>query len=124
MAVAAAGCAALSLVMAGGPAASGSVTAVHGSVAPRGAAARFGAPRAEPARLDRATRAALAHPGNTGPASPGHGFVVLDGSPGAPAANPATGTVYVPIQCATSFATRDGLSTMSHTIQSTGSGGR
>ena len=103
MAVAAAGCAALSLVMAGGPAASGSVTAVHGSVAPRGAAARFGAPRAEPARLDRATRAALAHPGNTGPASPGHGFVVLDGSPGAPAANPATGTVYVPIQCATSF---------------------
>jgi DNA-binding beta-propeller fold protein YncE len=102
-ALVAAGCAAVSLVMAGGPAASGSVTAVHGSVAPRGAAARFGAPRAEPARLDRAARAALAHPGNTGPASPGHGFVVLDGSPGAPAANPATGTVYVPIQCATSF---------------------
>jgi DNA-binding beta-propeller fold protein YncE len=53
--------------------------------------------------LDRATRAALAHLGNTVQAGPGHGFVVLDGSPGAPAANPATGTVYVPIQCATSF---------------------
>jgi DNA-binding beta-propeller fold protein YncE len=89
--------------MAGGPAASGSVAALHGSVAPRGAAARAGALRAEPARLDRASRAALAHLGNAGQASPGRGFVVLHGSPGAPAANPATGTVYVPIQCETSF---------------------
>ena len=31
------------------------------------------------------------------------GSVVLGGSPGTPAANPRTGTVYVPIQCATSF---------------------
>src|ERR1700746_107401 len=29
--------------------------------------------------------------------------VVLGGSPGTPAANPRTGTVYVPIQCTTSF---------------------
>jgi len=103
IAVAAAGCAAVSLVMAGGPAASGSVAAVHGSVVPRGAAARLGALRVGPARLDRAGRAALVHLGSTGPASPGRGFVVLDGSPGALAANPATGTVYVPIQCAASF---------------------
>jgi DNA-binding beta-propeller fold protein YncE len=102
-ALAAAGCAALSLVMAGGPAASGSVAAVHGSVAPRGAAERFAALRVESPRLDRARLAARAHLGNTGQASPGHEFVVLDGSPGALAANPVTGTVYVPIQCATSF---------------------
>ncbi len=31
------------------------------------------------------------------------GSVVLDGSPGAPAANPRTGTVYVPIQCRADF---------------------
>jgi DNA-binding beta-propeller fold protein YncE len=31
------------------------------------------------------------------------GSVVLGGSPGTPAANPLTGTVYVPIQCTTSF---------------------
>ena len=31
------------------------------------------------------------------------GSVVLGGSPGTPAANPRTGTVYVPIQCTTSF---------------------
>ena len=40
----------------------------------------------------------------TGPSSRG-GFVVLDGSPGAPAANPKTNTVYVPIQCTTSSCT-------------------
>src|SRR5215467_8919628 len=98
----AAAAAAPSLVMASGPA-SGSVAAMHSSAGPRGAAARFGALRAQPARLDRASRAALVHLGSTGPASPGRGFVVLDGSPGALAANPATGTVYVPIQCAASF---------------------
>jgi len=32
-----------------------------------------------------------------------YGSVVLGGSPGTPAANPLTGTVYVPIQCTTSF---------------------
>jgi DNA-binding beta-propeller fold protein YncE len=37
-----------------------------------------------------------------GPPS-GGGFVLLDGSPGYPAANPKTDTLYVPIQCATSF---------------------
>ena len=37
-----------------------------------------------------------------GPAAFG-GSVVLGGSPGTPAANPLTGTVYVPIQCTTSF---------------------
>ena len=31
------------------------------------------------------------------------GSVVLGGSPGTPAANPKTGTVYVPIQCTSSF---------------------
>ena len=31
------------------------------------------------------------------------GSVVLDGSPGAPTADPLTGTVYVPVQCTTSF---------------------
>ncbi len=31
------------------------------------------------------------------------GSVALDGSPGTPAANPKSGTVYVPIQCTTSF---------------------
>src|SRR5580658_6251842 len=36
-----------------------------------------------------------------GPAAFG-GSVVLGGSPGTPAANPLTGTVYVPIQCTTS----------------------
>ncbi len=36
-------------------------------------------------------------------AAPGGGFVVLGGSPGAPAANPKTNTLYVPIQCTTSF---------------------
>src|SRR5215510_8351502 len=103
LAVATAACAALSLVMAGGPAAAGSVAAVHGPDAPHGAAARLGAPRPESAWLDHAMHAALAHLGNTVQASPGHGFVVLDGSPGAPAANPVTGTLYVPIQCETSF---------------------
>ena len=61
-ALAAAGCTALALVVAGGPAAS-----------------------------------AQAHSGRVG------GSVVLDGSPGQPVASPDTGTVYVPIQCTTSF---------------------
>src|SRR5215469_15692834 len=60
--LAAAGCTALALVVAGGPAAS-----------------------------------AQAHSGRVG------GSVVLDGSPGQPVASPDTGTVYVPIQCTTSF---------------------
>ena len=103
-ALAAAGCAALSLVLAGGPAASGSVAAGHGSVARPRAAPRFGALRPGSARPDRAGHPVAGRLGNVAQAGPGHrGFVVLDGSPGAPAANPATDTVYVPIQCATSF---------------------
>jgi DNA-binding beta-propeller fold protein YncE len=40
--------------------------------------------------------------GNLAQAGRAGASVVLDGSPGSPAANPATDTVYVPIQCATS----------------------
>jgi DNA-binding beta-propeller fold protein YncE len=40
-------------------------------------------------------------------ASAAYGSVVLGGSPGTPTANPGTGTVYVPIQCTTSFCSPD-----------------
>jgi DNA-binding beta-propeller fold protein YncE len=57
------------------------------------------------ARFDGAGPAALARPGNVARAGPDAlgGSVVLGGSPGAPAANPKTDTLYVPVQCATSF---------------------
>jgi DNA-binding beta-propeller fold protein YncE len=105
-ALAVTGCAAACLAVAGGTVASGSVAAVPGSVVPRPAsAARFGALRPGLDGLHRAGRAAPGRMGNVAQAGPGRrgGFVVLGGSPGAPAANPKTGTVYVPIQCRTSF---------------------
>ena len=43
----------------------------------------------------------LSNVGRAGPRRAG-GFVVLGGSPGAPAANPQTNTLYVPIQCTNS----------------------
>jgi DNA-binding beta-propeller fold protein YncE len=50
---------------------------------------------------------ACAHPGSSAAAASANGAqrgsVVLSGSPGVPVANPRTDTVYVPIQCATSF---------------------
>jgi DNA-binding beta-propeller fold protein YncE len=110
-ALAVAGCAAVSLVLAGGAVASGSAAPLPSSVAPRAPqAARFGALRFGPARpagtgrsaLDRLAAAAQAGPGRRG------GFVVLGGSPGAPAANPKTDTVYMPIQCRTSFCPSSG----------------
>jgi hypothetical protein len=45
----------------------------------------------------------LARHGNLAQTGRAGASVVLDGSPGTPASDPATGTVYVPIQCATSF---------------------
>jgi hypothetical protein len=36
-----------------------------------------------------------------------YGSVLLGGSPGTPAANPGTGTLYVPIQCTNSFCSRN-----------------
>jgi DNA-binding beta-propeller fold protein YncE len=63
--------------------------------------AGHGGSAAAPAASRSGTRLAVAS------APGGHtatgGSVVLGGSPGTPAANPVTGTVYVPIQCATSF---------------------
>ena len=90
-------------VAAGGPA--------SGSVAPPGgSAARLAALRPEPAWSDRIGRAPLAGPGNVVQARPGRlgGSVVLDGSPGAAAANPKTDTLYVPVQCRTSFCPASG----------------
>src|ERR1700744_4962097 len=51
---------------------------------------------------------AQAAPAFSGPATQPHhnataGFVRLGGSPGVPAVNPATQTLYVPVQCATDF---------------------
>jgi DNA-binding beta-propeller fold protein YncE len=104
------GCAAACLAATGGTAAAGSVALVPGPVAPRAAAVRFGASRTGPARPGGAGQAALATPGNAAQAGPGRrgGPVVLGGSPGYPVANPKTGTVYVPIQCATSFCPASG----------------
>src|SRR5579863_6691798 len=101
------GCAAACLAAAGGTAASGSVAvpgsvAVAGSVAPGAAAVRFGALRAAPGGAGQAALARLGNAVQSGPGRRG-GSVVLGGSPGNPVANPKTGTVYVPIQCATSF---------------------
>jgi DNA-binding beta-propeller fold protein YncE len=107
-ALAAAGCAALSLVMAGGAVASGSAAAGPSSVA-AGAplASRFAALRLEPAGLGRAGHSLTERLSNVAHAGPGRrgGFVVLGGSPGAPVADTKTGTVYVPIQCTTSSCT-------------------
>jgi DNA-binding beta-propeller fold protein YncE len=71
---------------------------------------RFGALRAAPARPGGAGQAALARLGNAVQSGPDRrgGSVVLGGSPGNPVANPKTGTVYVPIQCATSFCPASG----------------
>jgi DNA-binding beta-propeller fold protein YncE len=110
-ALAVAGCMAVSLVVAGGAVASGSVAPWPGSAAPRAAlAARFGALRFGSARTAGTRQAALERPGNAFQAGRGRrgGFVVLGGSPGAPAANPKTDTVYVPIQCRTSFCPSSG----------------
>ena len=61
----------------------------HGGSAPAQAASRPGTQLAMTSALDGQTAAG--------------GSVVLGGSPGTPAANPQTGTVYVPIQCTSSF---------------------
>src|SRR5579862_259058 len=101
------GCAVLSLVVAGGGAASGSVALRPGSVhvhVPAGwssAQARFGALRPGPARPGGGQ--ALASPAGAADAVTGQGSVVLGGSPGIPAASAKTRTVYVPIQCTASF---------------------
>jgi DNA-binding beta-propeller fold protein YncE len=89
VALAAPGCVAACLVLAG-------TAAAPASVSPRAA---------QVARFDGAGHAVLARPGNVARAGPGAlgGSVVLGGSPGAPAANPKTDTLYVPVQCATSF---------------------
>ena len=113
-----AGCAAVSLVMTAGTAASGSVASRAASVGrlsavglappgpgqadPAGPETRYGALRAGLSRPEPAAMAGLAGVAGLGRMS---GFVVLGGSPAAPAANPATDTVYVPIQCTTSFCT-------------------
>ena len=70
------------------------------------AAPASASPRAvQAARFGGAGPAALARPGNVVQAGPGAlgGSVVLGGSPGAAAANLKTDTLYVPVQCATSF---------------------
>jgi DNA-binding beta-propeller fold protein YncE len=71
---------------------------------------RSGALRAGPAWPGGAGQAALARLGTVVQARPGRrgGSVLLGGSPGNPVANPKTGTVYVPIQCATSFCPASG----------------
>jgi DNA-binding beta-propeller fold protein YncE len=115
-----AGLAVALMTLAAAPSASAGAAA-FGSVAPRPVAprpvrpgpepaARSGALRFAPARFDEgwpalarygtqalARHGDLAQGGRTGPS------VALDGSPGTPAANPATGTLYVPIQCQSSF---------------------
>ena len=107
-----AGLAVALMTLAAAPPASAGAAAL-GSVAPRpvaprlvppgpGPAARFGALRPAQARFDVGWQA-LMRRGNLAQAGRAGASVVLDGSPGAPAANPATDTVYVPIQCAASF---------------------
>ena len=106
--LAAAGCAALSLVMGGGAVASGSVAAGPSSVtAGPVLASRFGAWRLEPPGLGRAGHSLAERLSNVAQAGPGRrgGFVVLDGSPGVPVASPKTHTLYVPIQCTTGACT-------------------
>ena len=111
-----AGCAAVSLVIASGAAsvdavASAAVPLAHRAVVPAsdsarpGAAlaARFGALRqAAGARYWPATQHEVAGAAQAKFARTG-GTVVLGGSPGNPVANPKTNTIYVPIQCRTSF---------------------
>jgi hypothetical protein len=84
-------------VGASGAAAVGSV--VPGPVVSQAAVARFGALRLGRTGLGGAGQAMpeLSSGAAAGP-------VVLDGSPGAPVANPRTATVYVPIQCRADFA--------------------
>ena len=55
-----------------------------------------------PDGLNRTVQAQLGRPAQASSGRVG-GSVVLDGSPGQPGASPQTGTVYVPIQCTTSF---------------------
>jgi DNA-binding beta-propeller fold protein YncE len=107
-ALGAASCAAVGLVLAGGTA-SGSAAALPAGSGPVEAGHIGGVPigvvRTEPSRLGRARPQVLRDHGNavqSGPSRRG-GFVVLTGSPGAPAVNQRTGTLYVPIQCTTSF---------------------
>jgi DNA-binding beta-propeller fold protein YncE len=105
------------MTLAGAPSAS-AVAAALGPVTPRPvtpqpvaprlvppgpgpAATRFGALRLAPARFDQGGQAVTRH-GNLAQAGGAGASIVLDGSPGTPAANPRTGTVYVPIQCAAS----------------------
>jgi DNA-binding beta-propeller fold protein YncE len=70
-------------------AAASASAAGHGGSAAAQAASRPGARVAAPVAPD----------GQTG----SYGSVVLGGSPGAPASDPRTGTVYVPVQCTTDF---------------------
>ncbi len=107
-ALGAASCAAVGLVLAGGTA-SGSAAALPAGSGPVEAGhiggVHIGVVRMEPSRLGRARPEVLQDHGNavqSGPSSRGR-FVVLTGSPGAPAVNQRTGTLYVPIQCTTSF---------------------
>ncbi len=97
LAVVVAGLAAAAPVSAGAAVGSG----VPRPVVSRAAATRFGALRLGRTGLGRAGQAmpelSSAAAGRAG------GSVVLDGSPGAPVANPRTGTVYVPIQCRADF---------------------
>jgi len=108
-AVATAGALVLFLVGASGAAASGAV-APSGARGSAVTAARHLPLRLEMAELGRFESARLTPPDERVPAGPGSGYVVLGGSPGAPAANPKTDTVYVPIQCTTSFCSSSGTS--------------
>ena len=107
-----AGLAVALMTLAAAPPASAGAAAL-GSVTPRPVAPRLVLPRPEPAARFGALRPAearfyegwqaLTRHGNLARAGSADASVVLDGSPGTPAANPATNTLYVPIQCATSF---------------------
>jgi DNA-binding beta-propeller fold protein YncE len=110
-ALAAAGCAALWMATAGGAAAAHSVAAAPHPVSVRVAQVeRSGAVRPWSALLAGAGQAAPGPLAGAAQASPGWrgGFVVLDGSPGTPVADPKTGTIYVPIQCTTRSCTTPG----------------
>ena len=91
-------CAAASLVPVG-------AAAMARPVPHRAALARFEIARTgthRPGGPSEAMRAQLGRMAQRSAARPG-GSVVLDGGPGVPLANPKTSTVYVPVQCATSF---------------------
>ena len=102
------GALALSVLMAGGPTASGSVASVPGSSGPGGIAPRFPTLGFAAAARDRAEGRGVALLGGAVEPGPRRGFVVLGGSPGAAAANPKTNTLYLPIQCTTSSCTTPG----------------